>query len=98
MSRIEVVEDPEKDSVDSLDTLTPLPVLPVSSKAVIQDAADGLAVQSGVKEGDTEQALVKARRTPSSSKRKRKVSLWIRYQLWFTTYRYVESKRPSSCN
>ncbi|KAI0827884.1 hypothetical protein BC628DRAFT_1417997 [Trametes gibbosa] len=85
MPRIELVEDPEK---GTLDTLTPLPVLPVSSKAVIQDAADGLAVQSGVNEKRVELALAKAKRDPSSSnKPRRKLSRWIRMQLWYTTYR-----------
>ncbi|KAI0629044.1 hypothetical protein C8Q77DRAFT_1237765 [Trametes polyzona] len=83
MYRVDV-EDPEK---DSLDTLTPLPVLPVSSKAVIQDA-DGLATQSGVNEKRVELALAGPKKDPSSSnKPKRRVSRWIQFQLWFTTYR-----------
>lgn len=80
----EFVDDPEK---AVLDTLTPLPVLPVSSKAVIQDAAVGLAAQSG-KEARPDLALAKAKKNPASSnKPKRRASRWIRFQLWFNTYR-----------
>lgn len=78
------VDDPEK---AALDTLTPLPVLPVSSKAVIQDAAVGLAAQSG-KEEIPELALAKAKKSAAASnKPKRRISRWVRLQLWFNTYR-----------
>lgn len=89
MSKLEFVDDPEK---GVLDTLTPLPILPVSSKAVIQDAAVGLAAQSGKKESQVEIALATyAKKDPNSvNKPKRKLSRWLRFQLWFNTYRYVE--------
>ncbi|KAI0776316.1 hypothetical protein BD413DRAFT_265362 [Trametes elegans] len=85
MPHINALEDPEK---DALDTLTPLPVLPVSSKAVIQDSAAGFAVQSGANEKRMELAFAEAKKGASSShKRKRKLSRWATFQLWFTTYR-----------
>ncbi|RPD53448.1 hypothetical protein L226DRAFT_516932 [Lentinus tigrinus ALCF2SS1-7] len=86
MSKPEFVDDPEK---GTLDTLTPLPVLPVSSKAVIQDAAVGLAAQSGKKESQVELALATYAKKDhaSASKPKRRVSKWVRFQLWFNTYR-----------
>ncbi len=84
MPQPEFVDDPEK---ALLDTLTPLPPLPVSSKAVIQDAAVGLAAQSG-KEASPDLALAMAKKDPASSnKPKRQASIWIRFQLWFNTYR-----------
>ncbi|CDO77044.1 hypothetical protein BN946_scf184403.g19 [Trametes cinnabarina] len=83
MPMLEIVDDAEK---GILDTLTPLPVLPVSSKAVIQDAAVGLAVQSGVSEKKMELAVAASKRDPSSrNKPKWKLSRWARFQLWFTT-------------
>ncbi|KAI0665659.1 hypothetical protein C8Q78DRAFT_545049 [Trametes maxima] len=86
MARLEVTEDPEKG--DLLDTLTPLPVLPVSSKAVIQDAAVGLAAQSGVNEKRVEMALAEAKKDSLLyGQPKRRLSRWSRFQLWFTTYR-----------
>ena len=79
--------DPEKDIHD---TLTPLPVLPVSSKAVIQDAAVGLAAQSGKNEKRADLALAQAKKDrPPTDKPKRRVSRWIRFQLWLNTYRCV---------
>ncbi|KAI1784356.1 hypothetical protein LXA43DRAFT_225909 [Ganoderma leucocontextum] len=84
MPHPEFFDDPEK---ALLDTLTPLPVLPVSSKAVIQDAAVGLAAQSGT-DARPDLALAMAKKDPASSnKPKRRVSRWIRLQLWFNTYR-----------
>ena len=85
MSQPSFIDDPEK---GVLDTLTPLPVLPVSSKAVIQDAAVGLEAQSGKKESDKDLVMAQARKDPSSSnKPKRTASSWVRFQLWFNTYR-----------
>ncbi|EJF57564.1 hypothetical protein BD309DRAFT_969522 [Dichomitus squalens] len=84
MPQPEFIDDPEK---AVLDTLTPLPVLPVSSKAVIQDAAVGLAAQSG-KDERPEFALAKAKKdAAASNKPRRRVSGWVRFSLWFTTYR-----------
>ena len=72
------------------DTLTPLPILPVSSKAVIQDAAVGLAAQSETNEKRADLALAEAKKDRSPvDKPKRRVSKWIRFQLWFNTYRYA---------
>ena len=87
-SRPRLLDDPEK---DALDTLTPLPVLPVSTKAVIQDAAVGRAAQSGKDEQRADLALAQAKKeySPADQKPKRRASRWIRFQLWFNTYKYV---------
>ncbi|KAI0767012.1 hypothetical protein C8Q74DRAFT_924051 [Fomes fomentarius] len=87
MSQPSFIDDAER---GVLDTLTPPPVLPVSSKAVIQDVAVGLAAQSGKKESEQDIILSNARKerdASSSNKPKRNVSRRIKCQLWFNTYR-----------
>lgn len=89
LAQPELVDDPEKGLV--LDTLTPLPVLPVSSKAVIQNAAVGLEAQSGKDEQRADLALAQAKKDRPTGKPKHRASRWIRFQLWFNTYRYVRT-------
>ncbi len=95
MSQPSFIDDAER---GVLDTLTPLPVLPVSSKAVIQDVAVGLAAQSGKKESEQDIILSNARKerdASSSNKPKRNASRRIKCQLWFNTYRRVGFLRCS---
>lgn len=75
MSSPTFVDDPEKGTSERLE------LLPPPSRAV-EDKPPVVPLQGGI---PTSKALVAGKPKP------RKVSRWIRFQLWFNTYRCVVS-------
>lgn len=90
MSMPTIFDDPEKGVGEDVIAFPPVSVLPThAAQKTIIDIADSRSPNGDQKaELSGLPALVPLHKDASPQKPKLRVSRWIRFQLWFTTYRY----------
>lgn len=87
-----IVDDPEKGTMEQVEQTTTIPMQPtprtnVSRDARIVDLTHSAATDPEKKPTELPLVPLVEANKPAAPKKLRKVSRWIRFQLWFNTYR-----------
>lgn len=83
-----IVDDPEKGTMEQVELpMQPTPRTNVSRDARIVDMTHNAAKDPEKKVAELPVVPLVETNKPAAPKKPRKVSRWIRFQLWFNTYR-----------